>query len=76
MMSGFLILLIVDWILRRVTRRKRGINWGLETLEDLDFADDLAPLSSSRRNLQEKTNELEHIAGQTGLRITLRRPRL
>ena len=38
-------------------------------MEDLDFADDLALLSTSRRNLQQKTNELEVHANRTGLHI-------
>ena len=36
-------------------------------MEDLDFVDDLALLSTSRRNLQQKTNELEVHAKRTGL---------
>ena len=55
--------------MRKTTRRKRGIQWGLDTMEDLDFADDLALLSTSRRNLQQKTNELEVHAKRTGLHI-------
>ena len=50
-------------------RRKRGIQWGLDTMEDLDFADDIPLLSTSRRNLQQKTNELEVHAKRTGLHI-------
>ena len=38
-------------------------------LEDLDFADDLAILSTNRSNLQEKTARLETYAKQTGLHI-------
>ena len=38
-------------------------------MADLDFADDLALLSTSRRNLQQKTNELEVHAKRTGLHI-------
>ena len=68
-MSGFLFVLVIDWIMRKTTRRKRGIQWGLDTMEDLDFADDLALLSTSRRNLQQKTNELEVHAKRTGLHI-------
>ena len=68
-MSGFLFVLVIDWIMRKTTRRKRGIQWGLDTMEDLDFADDLAPLSTSRRNLQQKTNELEVHTKRTGLHI-------
>ena len=66
-MLGFLFLLVIDWIMRKTTRRKRGIQWGLDTMEDLDFADDLALLSTSRRNLQQKTHQLEVHAKRTGL---------
>jgi len=38
-------------------------------LEDLDFADDLALLSTNRSNLQEKTATLDTYAKQTGLKI-------
>ena len=65
----FLFVLVIDWIMRKTTRRKRGIQWGLGTMEDLDFADNLAMLSTSRRNLQQKTNELEVHAKRTGLHI-------
>ena len=68
-MSGFLFVLVIDWIIRKTTRRKRGIQWGLDTMEDLDFSDDLALLSTSRRNLQQKTNELEVHTKRTGLHI-------
>ena len=66
-MSRFLFVLVIDWIMRKTTRRKRGTQWGLDTMED--FADDLALLSTSRRNLQQKTNELEMHAKRTGLHI-------
>ncbi|KAK7489828.1 hypothetical protein BaRGS_00018850 [Batillaria attramentaria] len=47
-MSGFLFLLAIDWIMRQTTERHRnGIRWDLiSTLEDLDFADDIALISS------------------------------
>ena len=41
------------------TKRRRGINWGrFQVLEDLDYADDLALLSATNKQLQLKTNEL------------------
>ena len=45
-MSGFLFLLTLDWIMRKVTAdKRRGIRWKFTTvLEDLDFADDIALL--------------------------------
>lgn len=69
-MSGFLFLLIVDWTMREATRVKRGIRWGLmDRLEDLDFADDIALLSESRKEMQDKTNEVNRIAEKCGLKI-------
>ena len=38
-------------------------------LEDLDFADDLALLSHSHQQMQEKANKVEAISSQTGLNI-------
>ena len=50
--------------------KPRGIQWTLfSKLEDLDFADDLALLSSSHNHIQEKTNRLCRFARQTGLTI-------
>ena len=46
LLSPFLFLLAVDWIMKETTTGSRnGIQWSLvEQLEDLDFADDLALL--------------------------------
>ena len=43
-MSGFLFLLCLDWVMRKATAgKRRGIRWNFTTvLEDLDFADDVA----------------------------------
>ena len=55
-MSGFLFLIVIDWVIKRtVENSKNGIRWKLtRILDDLDFADDLALLSSGwvmhRRN--------------------------
>ena len=42
-MSGFLFLLCLDWVMRKATAdKRRGIRWNVTTvLEDLDFADDI-----------------------------------
>jgi len=48
-MSGLIILLVSDWIIRKATKGKEnGIRWKINSkLEDLDFADDIALISSS-----------------------------
>ena len=45
--SGFLFLLVLDFVMRKTTKDKdTGLRWKLTTkLEDLDFADDIALLS-------------------------------
>ena len=60
-MSGFLFLMVMDWIMRRtVGKGENGIRWRLTTkLDDLDFADDVALLSSSRNQMQEKTSRMD-----------------
>ena len=70
-MSGFLFLLAVDYVMKRTTEREpTGIRWNFTTkLEDLDFADDLALLSSKLQDIQQKTQRLNEIARQAGLRI-------
>ena len=70
-LSPILFLVVIDWTMRKTTSDKpRGIQWNLFShLEDLDFADDLAILSTNCSNLQEKTARLETYAKQTGLHI-------
>ena len=51
--------------------RTRGIRWTLFfTLEDLDFADDLALVSHTHQHMQEKTTCLSMFARQVGLKIS------
>ena len=70
-MSGFLFLLIVDWIMRKtLSEGKTGIRWRmLESLDDLEYADDIVLLAEAWRHVQEKLNKLNKYGLQTGLRI-------
>ena len=67
-MSGFMFLLAMDWILRRmVVKGENGIRWRLTTkLDGLDFADDIALLSSTRDHIKEKTARLDGEARRVG----------
>uniref|UniRef100_K7EZ57 Reverse transcriptase domain-containing protein n=1 Tax=Pelodiscus sinensis TaxID=13735 RepID=K7EZ57_PELSI len=58
-MSPLLFNLVIDWVMRRMTEeRHTGIRWTLfSTLEDLDFADDLALSHSSAYAMQDKTDK-------------------
>lgn len=53
------------------TRERRNrIQWTLwDHLDDLDFADDIALLSHSQQQMQEKTNMVAAISAQVGLNI-------
>ena len=77
-MSGFLFLLIIDWVMRRTVEGERtGIRWKFTTmLEDLDFADDIALLSSTMKQLQTKTTKLANNATKVGLKLNARKCRV
>jgi hypothetical protein len=53
-MSGFLFILVLDWVMNNsVEGKNTGIRWKfISKLEDLDFADDLALLSSKAKQHQ------------------------
>ena len=73
-MSGFIFVLIMDWVMRHTNNRKRGLRWKLTSvLEDLDYADDVALILSRFADLQEKTDRLVAIAGIVGLKINPRK---
>nr|KAG5709927.1 hypothetical protein BaRGS_029969 [Batillaria attramentaria] len=78
LLSPFLFLLVIDWIMKTTTAgRKNGIQWTLWTqLDDLDFADDLALLSHSHSQTQDKTTCLEATSAGTGLKINRKKTEL
>lgn len=73
--SPILFLVAIDWVMRKTTiDQNRGIQWTMfSTLEDLDFADDIALLSSKHSHIQEKTTRLSHFANQVGLHINTKK---
>ena len=60
-MSGFLFLIVMDWVMRRaVGGGENGIRWKFTSkLDDLDFADDIVLLSSPKQQIQDKTTRLD-----------------
>ena len=69
--SPILFLIAIDWTMRKsISDKPRGIQWTLfNQLEDLDYADDLAVLSTNHTHLQEKTHRTDRFAKQLGLNI-------
>ena len=78
LLSPFLFLTVIDWIMKTTTaQRRNGIQWTLTTqLDNLDFADDLALLSHSRQQMQEKTTILADTSSQIGLNIHKRKSKV
>ena len=74
-MSGFLFLLAIDWVMSRTTEgRRTGIRWKFTSiLEDLDFADDIALLSSRYVDVRDKTSRLADEAARVGLKINAKK---
>ena len=70
-MSGFLFLLVIDWIMKRSTSdNTTGIRWNMTSkLDDLDYADDIALLTSSREQMQVKVDRVVSHVKSTGLKI-------
>ncbi|XP_073668649.1 uncharacterized protein [Paramisgurnus dabryanus] len=73
MLSPMIFLLVVDWVMHQTTKTgKTGIQWSInQSLEDLDFADDLCLMSQKCQHMQQKTDNLVHEASKTGLQINL-----
>ena len=78
LLSPFLFILSIDWIMRLATNQKRnGIQWTLWTqLDDLDFADDVALLSHNHQQMQAKTSDLYNTSVQIGLKINKQKTKI
>ncbi|KAL9982115.1 hypothetical protein ACROYT_G010916 [Oculina patagonica] len=63
----------LDWVTRTAFDRKRGIQWTFTTsLEDLDFADDLALILHRIQDMRDKTRALEVQGEKVGLKMPSR----
>jgi len=77
-LSGLLFLLVIDWIMRQGQENGRsGIRWKINNkLDDIDFADDIALVSSSFQQMDDKTKKLVTYASRTGLKINAKKTNL
>ena len=68
-MSGFLFLLVLDFVMGKITNNKdTGMRWKLATkLEDLDFADNIVLLTPAPHLVQRKTTRLQEQGARTSL---------
>jgi hypothetical protein len=77
-MSSVLCIIAIDWVMRTtLTEGNTGLRWTLcTTLEDTDYAGDLALLSHTEDHMQEKTRKLEENARIVGLKINAKKTKL
>ena len=77
LLSTFLFLFAIDWIMKQSTSQNRnGIRWTSQSqLDDVDFADDLALLSHTQQQMQEKTNTVAEHSARLGQNIYRRKSR-
>ena len=64
-MSGLIFIIAVDWVVSRATKDgRRGIRWTpFSQLEDLDYADDIALVSHTAKQIQQKTDKISEYWG-------------
>ena len=70
--------LCIAWLMKRATVDvKRGITWTLmDTLEDLNFTDDIVLLAYRHQDIQRTTNDVATIGRQVGLTINTDKTKL
>ena len=68
----------IDWLMKESTKDiSRGIQWTFtESLEDLDFADDIALLSQRHQDIQAKTDIMDSLGKQICLNINITKTKL
>ena len=71
LLAPVVFLLTMDWVMKTSTAQGRnGIQWTLwKQLDELDYADDLALLSHTRHQMQEKTSAVADASARLGLKI-------
>ena len=69
LLSPLLFIMCNDWLMKESTKDiSTGIQWTFtESLEDLDFADDIALLSQRHQDIQAKTDIMDSLGKQIGL---------
>ena len=72
-MSGFLFLLVLDWVMNSSVQGKNtGIRWKFTSkLEELEYADDIALISSRFNDIQNKTTAVKEWEENAGMKINI-----
>ena len=71
LLSPLLFLLVMDGVLHRaLDGKKRGLTWRLqESLEDMDYADDVCLVSHKYEHMQRKLDDLWKESKKAGLEL-------
>lgn len=71
LLSPIMFLLAIDWVIKTSTsEQQNGIQWTMwKQPDDLDFADDLALLSHTHQQMQDKTTAVAENSARIGLNI-------
>ena len=71
--SAVLFLIVMDWVIRRtIGHGENGIRWKFTSkLDDLDFADDVVLISSTKQQIQDKTVRMVDQARRLGIKNQL-----
>ena len=77
-MSGFLFLIVVDWVMRKsVGHGKNNIRWKFTSkLDDPNFADIIVFLSSTRQQMQNKTKKIDKESKRVGLKMSMEKTKV
>jgi hypothetical protein len=72
LLSPLLFLLVLDGVLHRALNgKKRGLTWRLkESLEDMEYADDISFVSHKYEHMQKKLDDLQEESKKVDLQIT------
>ena len=76
--SGLLFVIVMDWIMTKtVENDNNGIRWNFTTvLEDIDFADDPALLSSKKAHIQKKVDRLNKHSKAIRMKTSIKKTKL
>lgn len=76
-LSPLLFNIILDYVLRLVTKTKRGIQWNpFSKLLDLDYADDIVAMTHTMTEMKDFLDDLVKYASHVGLKINVGKTKL
>jgi len=76
-LSPLLFNIVLDYVMRRVSKKKRGIPWNVFTrLSDLDYADDIVGITETMNEMDKFLTDLIACARDVGLEINVSKTKL